>query len=66
MMQLVTTAATVLGSLLGFAQSGYWCEWFRHLCEYYWAGRQQADWDASQSRSESAGESHDQQSYHDR
>lgn len=32
----VTTAATVLGCLLGIAQTSYWCGWLLDALHSYW------------------------------
>jgi hypothetical protein len=32
----IVTAAAVLGSLLGTAQTRYWCEWFLDVLNSYW------------------------------
>jgi len=33
----VAVAATVLGSLLGISQTGFWCEWLCDALASYWA-----------------------------
>jgi hypothetical protein len=33
----VAVAATVLGSLLGITQTGFWCEWLCDALTSYWA-----------------------------
>jgi hypothetical protein len=67
MKEAVTTVVGVLGSLLGIAQTGYWCEWFCIACGEYWARRgaprargEGANWGTDHSRSQGRGESRDE------
>lgn len=39
MKHAIVTAAAVLGSLLGIAQTRYWCEWFLDVLNSYWGER---------------------------
>ena len=39
MRHAATTAAALLGSFLGLAQSGYWCERLCDVLAAYWATR---------------------------
>ena len=67
MKEAVTTVVGVLGSLLGIAQTGYWCEWLCIACGEYWARRgeprvlgQGAYGGTDHSRSQERGESRDE------
>lgn len=43
MKHAVAMAATVLGSLLGFSQTGFWCEWLCDAFTSYWARTREQD-----------------------